>query len=58
VSVARGAGLGGLVDRVGSGQAEFGGPGLDEWPEPVSLVQVRFAGVVGEDHGGDGAVAV
>src|SRR6266567_932657 len=56
--LARAAGLGGPVDRVGSGQAEFGGPGLDEWPELVLLVQVRFAGVVGEGHGGDGAVAV
>ena len=27
-------GLGGPVDRVGLGQAEFGGPALDEGPEP------------------------
>ena len=37
--------LGSLGDRVGRGQAEFGGPALDEWPEPVSLGQVAFGGV-------------
>ena len=40
VLLARAAGLGGPVDRVGSGQAEFGGPALDERPEVVLLVQV------------------
>ena len=46
------AGAGGSVDRVGSGQAEFGGPVLDERPEPVPLVKIAGGGVIGEDHGG------
>src|SRR6266699_3894184 len=58
VLLAKAGGPGGLVDRVGSGQAEFGRPALDERPQVVLLVQVSFAGQVGESHGGDGAVAV
>src|SRR5580692_10484285 len=50
--------LGGHGDRVGSGQAEFGGPALDVRPEPVSLVQIGCGGGVGQDHRGDRAVAV
>jgi len=50
--------LGGPGDRVGSGQAEFPGPALDVGPEPVPLVETLFGGGVGQDHGGDGGVAV
>ena len=45
VLLARANGLGCLVDRVGSGQAEFGCPALDEWPQVVLLVQAMFAGL-------------
>ena len=44
--------------RLGCGQAELGGPALDVGPEPVTFVQVGVAGHVGEDHRGDGGVAV
>ncbi len=50
--------LGDPGDRVGCGQAEFSGPALDVGPEPVPLVQVGFGGGVGQDHRGDGGVAV
>ena len=50
-------GPGDPVDRAGSGEAEFGGPAFDVLTEAVPLVQVVYAGLVGEDHGGDGAVA-
>src|ERR1035437_2426633 len=50
--------LGDLGDRVGSGQAEFFGPALDVGPEPVSFVQVIVGDGVGQDHRGDGGVAV
>src|SRR6185312_3280353 len=58
VLLARAVRLGGPVDRVGSSQAEFGRPALDEGPELVVLIQAGFAGEVGEGHGRDGAVAV
>src|ERR1700689_5003092 len=45
-------------DRVGSGQAELGGPALDVRPEPVPIVQIGSGGDVGQDHRGDGGVAV
>src|SRR6185437_14507568 len=51
-------GLGDLVDRVVPGQAEFGGPAFDVRPEAVPLVKVVITGLVGEDHGSDGAVAI
>src|SRR5690242_15371090 len=51
-------GLGDAVDRVVPGQAEFGGPAFDMRPEPVPLVQVMYAGLVGENYGGDGTVAI
>jgi hypothetical protein len=50
--------LGGEGDRVVAGQAEFGRPALDVRPEPVPVVEVLFAGEVGEGHRGDGGVAV
>src|SRR5580692_10893389 len=50
--------LGDAGDRVGSGQPELFGPALDVGPEPMPLVQVTLGGGVGQDHGGDGAVAV
>ena len=43
---------------LGYGQAEFGCPALDVRPEPVVFVEILFAGEVGEDHRGDGGVAV
>src|SRR5690348_11897018 len=51
-------GLGDPVDRVVPGQAEFGAPAFDVRPEAVPLVQVVITGLVGEDHSGDGTVAV
>jgi len=38
VLLTEGTGPGDLVDRVASGQAEFGGPVLDERPEPVPFI--------------------
>src|SRR5690349_13169682 len=52
------AGLGDPVDRVGSGQAQLGGPALDGGPEPVPFAEAGFAGEVSQGHGGDGGVAI
>src|SRR5690242_8764342 len=50
--------LGGLDDGVVSGQADFGGPALDDGPEPMARRDVAGGGDVGQGHGGDGRVAV
>ena len=49
---------GGPRNRVRSGQAKLCRPALDVRPEPVALVQVSFAGGVGQDHRSDGGEAV
>src|SRR5438105_2969828 len=43
---------------VGCGEADFGGPALDVRPGPVPGIPGAGAGDVGEDHRGDGGIAV
>src|SRR5690348_14128650 len=59
--LAAGAGqrkLGSAADGVGSGQADFGGPALDDGPEPVARADVAGSSDVRQAHRSNGGVTV